>query len=217
MRREPSRAASRQQRTAMTRSPDHPIAGARLILVKTFLRRSVTMLERLSAAAPTETLDAALASPSDVGGVASFLSDMAPLGMDLSSVDPLAEAMARGVAVKQELIRRAGGCLTSSQTAKALSISRQAVDKRRRRGVLLAVPGGSGDYLYPACQFNPRGVIPGLAEVIAAFQVRDPWTQLSVLLEPAPALGGRGVLQALRNGDLKGAVAVAAAFGEQGA
>src|SRR5207302_7702997 len=99
----------------------------------------------------------------------------------------------------------------------ALGITRQAVDKRRSRGVLLALPSGSGEYLYPACQFTPDGVIPGLAAVLQAFRIENRWTQLSVLLAPAPGLGGRTVLQALQAGDVKQAVDIAAAFGEQAA
>src|SRR5436190_1551544 len=83
------------------------INGARQALAKTFLRRSVKMLERLSSAASPEALQAALCSATDVGGVASLLSDVAPLGLDLSSVDPFAEALARGVAVKQQVLERA--------------------------------------------------------------------------------------------------------------
>jgi hypothetical protein len=203
-----SRAGDRNGRTS---------DGAHQALARTFLRRSVKMLERLSSAASPETLQAALCSATDVGGVASLLSDVAPLGLDLSSVDPFAEAMARGVAVKQELLGRAGGGLTSSQVARALGITRQAVDKRRRRRSLLAVPAGSGEYLYPACQFTGQGVAPSLERVIRAFPVESPWTQLSMLIEPAPALGGRTILEALQAGDVSKALDVVAGFGEQGA
>src|SRR5260221_11237246 len=191
--------------------------GARQVLEKTILRRSVKMLERLSSDASPEALQAALCSGTGVGGVASLLSDMASLGLDLSSVDPFAEAMARGVAVKQAVLGRAGGGLTSSQVARALSITRQAVDKRRRRRALLAVPSGSGEYLYPACQFTGQGVVPRLERVLRAFPIESPWTQLSVLIEPAPALGGRTVREALQAGDVSQALDVVASFGEQGA
>lgn len=184
-------------------------------LALAFLKRSVKMLERVTAAASKDTLRAALASPTDIGGVAALLSDVAPLGIDLSSVDPLAEAMARGALVKQELLQQAGGGLTASQVASGLDISRQAVDKRRSRGALLAVPTGSGEFLYPACQFTRDGVIPGLEKVLGAFQVDNPWTQLAVLLARAPALKNKSVLNVLSEGDVNGAAAVVASFGEQ--
>jgi hypothetical protein len=186
-------------------------------LAQTFLKRSVKMLERMSYAASLEALKAALASPTDMGGVASLLSDLAPLGVDLSAVDPFVEAMARGAAVKRELLTGAGGALTSSQAASVLGITRQAVDKRRSRRALLAVPSGSGEYLYPACQFTSDGAISGLEDVLQAFQMQSPWTQLSALMAPAPALAGKTILEALKSGHAEKAIDLAASFGEQAA
>jgi hypothetical protein len=57
----------------------------------------------------------------------------------------------------------------------------------------------------------------GLEEVLRAFQLRNPWTQLSVLLAPTPALGGKTILESLKSGAIEKAVAVAASFGEQAA
>jgi len=212
---------SRPRRATQPKSAPLQSAGRRSsdsgrhALAQTFLRRSVRMLERVSSAASPEALKAALASPTDVGGVASLLSDLAAFGLDLSPVDPFVEAIAHGAAVKRELLKLAGGGLTSKQAARALGITRQAVDKRRRRRALLAVPTGSGEHLYPACQFSSDGVIPGLEDTLHAFQIRNPWTQLSALLAPTPALQGRTVLEALQAGEIKRAVSVVASFGEQ--
>src|SRR6266700_3748388 len=174
----------------------HSAESARQALAQAFLKRSVKMLERVSSSASSEALTSALSSPTDVGGLASLLSDLAPLDVALSAVDPFLEAMARGAAIKQELLTSSGGCLTASQMASALGITRQAVDKRRNRRALLAVPNGSGEYVYPACQFTSDGVIPGLEDVLRAFQIHSPWTQLSVLLAATPALGGKTILEA---------------------
>jgi hypothetical protein len=200
-----------------TPKPVQRTETVRQILARTFLRRSMQMLERLSATASAESLNAALSSPSDVGGVASFLSEMAPLGVDLSTVDPFAESLAKGAVIKQELLERSGGGLTAAQVASALGITRQAVDKRRIRRTLLAVPTGSGDYVYPACQFDSEGVIPRFEDVLQSFQIEGPWTRLSVLLAPSPSLRGKSILEALKAGDVERAIAVANAFGEQGA
>lgn len=208
-------ALSNAKNSSLTRG--HSSENAREALAQAFLRRSVKMLERVSSSASSETLKSALSAPTDVGGVATLLSDLAPLHVDVSSVDPFVEAMALGAATKQELLTSAGGGLTSSQVARALGITRQAVDKRRIRHALLAVPNGSGEYLYPACQFTSTGVIPALEEVIRAFQIRSPWTQLSALLAPAPALGGKTILEALKSGAIETAIAIAASFGEQAA
>ena len=195
----------------------HPADSARQALAQAFLKRSVKMLERVSGSASSDALKSALSSPTDVGGVASLLSDLAPLGVDLSAVDPFMEAMARGAAIKQELLVSGGGGLTSGQVARALGITRQAVDKRRNRRALLAVPNGSGEYVYPTCQFTSDGVITGLEEVLRAFQIQSPWTQLSVLLASAPALGDKTILEVLKSGLIEKAIAIVASFGEQAA
>ena len=194
-----------------------PGENARQALAQAFLKRSMKMLERVSSSASSEALQSALSSPTDVGGVASLLSDLAPLGVDLSSVDPFTESMARGAAIKQELLTSGGGALTATQVSKVLSITRQAVDKRRNRRTLLAIPNGAGEYLYPACQFSSEGVIPGMERVLRTFQIRNPWTQLSVLLAPAPGLEGQTILEALKSGAIEKATAIAASFGEQAA
>jgi hypothetical protein len=175
------------------------------------------MLERVSSSASPEALKSALSSATDVGGVATLLSDLAPLGVDLTVLDPFVEAMARGAAIKQELLTSGGAGLTSSQVSSALGITRQAVDKRRLRRALLALPNGSGEYVYPACQFTADGVIPGLEDVLRAFQIRSPWTQLSALLASTPALQGKSIIEELKSGTIERAVAVAASFGEQAA
>jgi hypothetical protein len=175
------------------------------------------MLERVASSASTEALKSALSSPTDIGGVASLLSDLAPQSVDLSAADPFIEAMARGAGIKRDLLASGGGGLTASQVAAALGITRQAVEKRRGRRGLLAVPNGSGDYLYPACQFTQNGVIPGLQDVLRAFQIRSPWTQLSALLAPSPALSGVTILEALKSGEVTRAAAIAGSLGDQAA
>jgi hypothetical protein len=186
-------------------------------LARAFLKRSVKMLERVSSSASSEALESALSAPTDVGAVATLLSDLAPLGMEVPTLDPFVQAMARGATIKQELLTSAGGGLTSSQVARALGVTRQAVDKRRNRGGLLALPTGSGDYVYPACQFTPDGLIPGIEEVLRAFQIRSPWTQLSALLAPARSLSGKTIIEALKSGAIEKPVSIAASLGEQAA
>ena len=195
----------------------HPADSAHQALAQAFLKRSMKMLERVSSSASSEALQSALSSPTDVGGVASLLSDLAPLDVDLSVADPFLEAMARGAAIKRDLLTSGGGGLTSSQVAGALGITRQAVDKRRIRHALLAVPNGSGEYVYPACQFTPEGVMPGLEEVLRAFRITNPWTQLSMLLAPAPSLEGKTILEVLKAGQIERAVDIVTSFGEQAA
>lgn len=114
------------------------------------------------------------------------------------------------------LVKRAGGAVTALQAAGLLGkITRQAVEKRRERGTVLAVMA-SGEYHYPLFQFESPAVLAGLPEVLRAFTIRNGWTQLSVLLSPQDALDGRSVVEALKQGDVEGAVGVAASFGDTG-
>src|SRR6267142_104376 len=73
-----------------------PADGAQQALAQAFLKRSVKMLERVSSSASSEALKSALSSPTDIGGVATLLSDLAPPGVDLSAVDPIVEALKSG-------------------------------------------------------------------------------------------------------------------------
>ena len=130
--------------------------------------------------------------------------------------DPLSGARARGMALKRDLLERAGGALTAEEVAAVLGVSSNAVHVRRQRGTLLAVRDGADGLLYPACQFGNGGSLPGLDLVLAAFTVEGEWTRLSVLLIPAPALGGATPLDALRRGDTAGAVEAVSSYGEHG-
>ncbi|HEU0015902.1 MAG TPA: hypothetical protein VFQ45_19645 [Longimicrobium sp.] len=186
------------------------------LLLHAFMRRYSGVLERVAGAATDQALADALAARDDVGGLAELLARVAPL--DPPSPDPLGRARARGARGKTELLARAGGALRLAQAARRLGVTAQAVHARRKRGTLLAVPHSNGEFLYPACQFTPDGgALPGLAAVLQAFAVRSPWTQLSVLLAPHGALGGRTPLEALAQGQAEQVVAAVRTYGEHGA
>lgn len=189
-----------------------PQIGARSLLAAAFIKRYSSLLERLGEAAPDHAIADALAAPDEVGGLATLLAQVGPV--TLPATDRLASARARGAQAKVELLRQAGGALRLGEAAHRLGVSPQAVHARRKRGTLLAVPQANGEWLYPACQFGPDGALPGLGAVLEAFGVRGPWTQLSVLLAPAPSLGGRTPLQALQAGEASAAAQAVASYGE---
>lgn len=204
--RETARVAEARAAYARPRgAPQRPLARA-------FVRRYALLLERIGEVAPERALEDALAASDDVGGLAGLLAEVAPL--DPPAPDPLAGARARGAAAKVALLERAGGGLRAGDVAARMRVSAQAVHARRKRGTLLAVPQPNGEFLYPACQFGPDGALPGLGTVLSAFAVQGPWTRLSALLAPADELEGRSPLQALRSGDVDGAAAAAASYGE---
>jgi hypothetical protein len=180
-----------------------------------FLSRYGGFLERLAANASPEAVQTALAAPDEVGGLAGMLASVGPI--DPPPRDSLASARARGAAMKSELLERAGGALSAGEVAGLMGVTPAAVHARRQRGTLLAVRQANGEFLYPACQFGEDGALPGLGQVLAAFTVDGPWTRLSVLLSPAPSLGGATPLDALQRGDVAGAVEAVASYGEHGA
>ncbi|MBY5315895.1 DNA-binding protein [Rhizobium leguminosarum] len=165
-----------------------------------FLRRATSALERISANVPAKDLADALSAPTDAGSLAQLLSRSDMVGAAINDLDPLVPALARNVEHRQNLVERAGGTMSAEDAGRILGISRQAVDKRRRAGTLLAVREGS-DWRYPLCQLDQGEVIAGISDVVRGFAAAGPWVALDFLLASDTALGGRTALQALRDGD----------------
>jgi hypothetical protein len=141
-----------------------------------------------------------------------LFSDRAP---DLEILQFSAE---RARTQRRSLLARAGGGLTIQKVASLLRIQARDVDRLRVRQHLLAVPNPDSEgWLYPACQFEDRRVVPGLDEVIPEFAVSSPWTRLYVLTSNEPALSGRSPIEALRDGDLEAVRQLVRGYGQQGA
>lgn len=175
-------------------------AAAPHSLREAFRRRAVGAVERMAREASPESLAEAMAAATDTGTVARALAEQAATDA-LQRLEPLAGAIARGAEIRAELAEAAGGMLSADEAGKALGLSRQAVDKRRTTGRLLAVRV-RGDWHYPAAQFHDGEVLPGIDAAIAAMPEASPWSVLDFLLAPEDALDGRAPLAALRAGDL---------------
>jgi hypothetical protein len=152
-----------------------------------------------------------LAQPGSLSALASVLAHAAELS---PPADPLAAARARGVVARERLLRKAGGFLRVSEAAERMGVTRTAINARRTRGTLLAVPLPNGEHVYPACQFTDAGVPAGLGRFLAAFEEAGPWTQLSVLLASSERHGGRSALELLEQGEVDAAVGIARRHGE---
>jgi hypothetical protein len=165
-----------------------------------FRQRAAHAIDQIAKSASIEVLADALAAATDFGAVARALRDPAafPAAVPL---DPLADALARGVAEREHLAAKAQGLLSAEAAGRILGgITRQAVDKRRRAGQLLGVKIAN-DWRYPAAQFGPAGeVVPGLADVLQALADVSPWAILDFLLAEDDALGGLSPLGALQQG-----------------
>lgn len=130
-------------------------------------------------------------------------------------------ARLRGIRRKREMLEAEGGSVGTAEAAEILGgISKQAVDKRRERGTILALPGGGGEYAFPLWQFDEStrdGLVPGLTRVLRSFSVENPWMQAEFMLAPNARLGEKSPLNALRDGEVEAAARAASSYGMHGA
>jgi hypothetical protein len=148
---------------------------------------------------PGDLLAASLAAPTDFGALVRTL-NAAPVPAATTDADPLAGALARAIEHRRILREAAGELLSSTQVAALLGVTRPAVDKRRREGRLLALRLGS-DWAYPALQFRDGAPDPLMTRLLEAHAEDDAWVVLDLLLAPDSALGGRSLLDAIRQDD----------------
>jgi hypothetical protein len=138
----------------------------------------------------------ALARPSARGSIVHVLNEVSPSAEESEATRLRERAVQRALAVREQLREEAGGFYDTAQVASLLGIRRQAVDKRRKEGSLLALESSQG-FEFPACQFTAGGAIPGLRDALHALETGNFWETLAGFLTPAPALGGRNVIRAL--------------------
>jgi len=133
--------------------------------------------------------------------------DMVPA---LRVIDPLAAARVRGVGVKRKLLEMEGGAVSAETLGGLLGITRQAVDKRRKRGALIGLDLGRRGYAYPVWQVD----LHGLPEVLAELPELSAWAQAAFMLAPNPWIEGHSPLETLRVGDTDAVVRAARLYGE---
>lgn len=166
-----------------------------------FRERANRAVARMAKEMPEHLLMSALSEGSDLGAIARVIasSDLHDPGIQ---IDPLAPAAARALKQRQELVAQAGEMMSSPQVGALLGISRTAVDKRRTNRRLLALRIGP-DWHYPAFQFEDGEPLVGMAEVLSAMAAHDPWAILDELLARDSGMGGRSLLDILREKDVE--------------
>ena len=180
-----------------------------------FSRRMHEVVDRLAQAADPATVEEVLGMADAFSGLGVAMQRVAT--SEAAAVrDPFAPARVRGIAARERLIDRAGGLFRLGEAAERLGVTTQAVNGRRARETILAVPMPNGEWVYPACQFAEYGLIPGVDGFVRAFREADPWTRLAVLLAPSSRYGGKSALDLLKEGNETGACRIAATYGEQG-
>lgn len=104
--------------------------------------------------------------------------------------EAIRRAQLAGVEMRQELIDRLAGVLTRQEAAALLGTTPTALDRRRERGYVFAVPMGR-HYVYPQDQFRQNAVVPGLRDVLSAMAGATPWLVLEFLTTPLMEFGNR--------------------------
>jgi hypothetical protein len=165
---------------------------------------------------PIHALAQAASAPTDVEVLVRALQQPDTIER-LKSDDPLTPARLRGLREREKLLEVEGGTLSADEVAKHLSVTRQAVNKRRQQGALVGLDAGRHGYLYPAWQFVREGTIPDLEPVLEALKAHDPWMQHIFMVSGNTRLEDRTPLEALRQGQLDGVLTAARALGEHGA
>src|ERR1700722_6102820 len=118
-----------------------------------FCTRILRAVKDLEADLTNTLIDEATAAPTDNLVMIEALSS-APWLSDLAAQDPIVAAKLRGFELRQELLKKAEGVLSSGKVAELLKLSRQGVDKRRAANQLLALTQGRRGYSYPSFQFE---------------------------------------------------------------
>lgn len=157
----------------------------------------------------------AIAAPTPAATVVEVLNAAPEVG--LAKETATTRALARGAAAKQEMIKTAGGYFSSSEVAALLGKTVSAVNQRRARNQILAVPLSGGEWGFPASQFSSGDLRSGVAEVVSTAKAMSPWVLLSILLDRVPGSSDR-IIDSL--GDpavLEDVLARVRSYGEHGA
>jgi hypothetical protein len=140
------------------------------------------------------------------------------LGQASEEERAMTQMLARGVVARKRLENAEGGSLSSDEVAHLLGLSnRQAVIYRRETGKLIAYRSTPGTWRYPRWQFNERGVLPGVAEVLAELETDSGYGAMIYFLSAAYSLEGKRPLDLLRDGKVDELVLDASRYQTHGA
>jgi hypothetical protein len=181
-----------------------------------FCTRMLRAVKDLEADLTSNLINEATAAPTDNLVMLEAFSS-APWVSELAAQDPIVASKLRGFELRQEMLKKAEGVLSSGKVAELLKLSRQAVDKRRVANQLLALTQGKRGYSYPSFQFEDGKTLDGLEEVLKNLSALDPWMQLRFFTSPHERLGDLTPIEALRSGRINDVVRAAIGYGEQGA
>jgi hypothetical protein len=188
-----------------------PIKSAVLVRVLDNITRTVELMD-------SQSLEHIAGEPYNLDVLLSLSEESILLESNLvREDDPLRSFRLKGIRAKNELLKKEGGVISSSQVAELMEMSRQAVDKRRKQGKLLAVSVGKRGYVYPVWQFTETGVLSGFEQVMEELKDYDPWMRIIFMLNANEHLENHSPLEKLREGEIELVTETAKIAGEQGA
>jgi hypothetical protein len=168
-------------------------------------QRLSTGLDRLLALVSQPAVSSALAAATVFDSLSLLLDSLLQEHPEVALIDQRVADHVRLVQARRELLERGGGTYDTSEAAKILGITPEAVRKRVQRGSLLSYRTPSGEHRLPRAQFSESGVLEGLEAVVRAMHVEDPWMRIQLFLD-------RDVLGALGENRVDDAVAAVASY-----
>jgi len=129
----------------------------------------------------------------------------------------LANAIARGITVRQKLMEAEGGSLSAEEAARELGISKTAILKRYHKGQIVAWREERQNAArFPVWQFKDRKVLDGLESVLKALNAAsrlDDFGRMLFFLSNMGFLGRKRPLDCLRAGEVKAVLRAAEGYG----
>jgi biotin operon repressor len=183
--------------------------------MQVFMMRAINAVLKFTELSEDSIVDAAK-SPRDLDVLVKGLL-ASPIVEDLKAIEPLTPAFIRGYEAKHKLIEEHGGTLSAEKVGEVLGISRQAVEKRRQAGKLLALTIGRHGYRYPVWQLNESGTLPGLEQALGVLSSHDQWMQTVFFVSRNPRLNNRTPIEMLEAGEIERVLNAASVYGEHGA
>ena len=103
--------------------------------------------------------------------------------------------------------------VNSIELARLMGVTRETVNQKRQKGMLLALTHGTRHQRYPTWQLEPRilDVMPRLLKLLGDL---DSWTRYLFITQRNPVLDGASPLDALRRGEEARVLATAADYAE---
>jgi len=123
------------------------------------------------------------------------------------------EAAVKAGADVRARIMAAPEMVKSIEMARLMGVTRETVNQKRQKGMLLALTHSTRHQRYPTWQLEPRimDVMPRLLKILGNL---DPWTQYLFITQRNPALNAVSPLDALRRGEEARVLTIAIDYAE---